>query len=279
MTPPPDGTQLGWTFDPDRPVYQVRQPAPKAPLEAGRKVQAFLWARTILCWHCTALVPLSPDWRLDAKAKLAIAITPLPDGTPHFRVVPRSEMAHPTVIKGVAICPHCDSTSPKGYPSQEAQAGRLLMLMYCNVIRNRTIRYRAGKSPVKGKTWLDFEVPADLHYQALKTRHNHFYRLANPDLDLTDDPYMWRLYPAGRGSAGAPDPYAETDPSLRELGLFGGEPSDLMPGVAALYQSWGWTADGKCPACGVPAASELVGEGRDAVLRMGLDCDCPEPGQ
>ena len=255
MTPhyPANGTQLGWTFDPDRPVYQVKQPAPKEPPRAGRVVQAYLWSRTVLCWHCAALVPLSPDWRLDARAKLGISVTPLPDGTPHFRVVPRSEMARPTVIKGIAICPHCDSTSPKGFPSAEAQAGRLGMLMYCNVIRNRTVRYRAGKPPVKGKTWLDFEVPSDLHWQAVKLRHNHLYR------------------------TGAPNRYAETDPSLLALGMFGGEPSDLMPGVAEIYLSWGWTADGCCPHCGAPAATELVGEGRDAEVRMGLDCDCPEP--
>lgn len=272
-----NGAQLGWTFDPDRPVYQVRQPAPKEPPQAGRKVQAYLWARTILCWHCTALIPLSPDWRLDAKAKLAIAVDPLPDGTPHFRVVPRSEMSPPTVIKGVAICPHCDSTSPKGYPSKEAQAGRLLMLMYCNIIRNRTVRHRAGKPPVKGKTWLDFEVPANLHYEALKVRYNHFYRLGAPDIDLTEDPYMWRHYPPVRGRSGAPDRYAETDPSILELGLLGGEPSDLMPAVAKLYLSWGWTAAGECPTCGQPAASELVVGERGNEVRMGLDCDCPEP--
>ena len=212
MTPPPDGTQLGWTFDPDRPVYQVRQPAPKGVPAAGRYYQAMLWSRTILCWHCTALIPLSPQWTLSAK--LGIRVTPLPDGVCNFEVAPKKDMSPASVIKGIAICFHCGGTQSKGYPAAEARAKRMGHLEYCRVIRNRTINYRAGKRPVRGPTWLDFEVPPELHLRAMELRN------------------------ATLVAAGMPNRYAETDPSLLALGLFGGEESEWAPGITADIALW-----------------------------------------
>lgn len=206
-------SQLAWTFDPDRPIYLARQPTPKAPPAAGRLVQAYLWARTILCWHCTALIPLSPQWRLNAK--LGMKVTPSPDGVCLFEVVAKADMSPVSVIRGIGICYHCGGTQPQGYPAAEARAKRLGHLEYCRVIRNRTINYRAGKPPVKGKTWLDFEVPPLAHYLAC-VQHQQMLI-----------------------SAGMPNRYAETDPSLLELGLFGGEESEWAPGMAAFITEWG----------------------------------------
>ena len=227
--------QLGWTFDPDRPVYQARLPAPKAPPVAGRFIQAILWSRSILCWHCTALIPLSPQWKLSAKQ--GIRVTPRPDGTCAFAVVPLKDMSAVSVAKGTGICFHCGGTQPKGYPSAEARAGRMGDQCYCVVIRNRTVRYRAGKPPVKGKSWIEFMVPTDSHFQAVKLRHNIRVRLGAPELyEGADNKSLWSEHP---GYPGIPDPYAETDPSLLELGLFGGEESEWAPGVAAIIAEWG----------------------------------------
>lgn len=63
--------QLGWTFDPDNPVYEVYAKSEKKNYN-WRGVQAYLWSRTILCPDCTGLIPLSPIWRLSQKPGFSI---------------------------------------------------------------------------------------------------------------------------------------------------------------------------------------------------------------
>lgn len=41
--------QLSWTFNPDKPVYTVREELPNPEIRDRFTVQAFRWARTIIC--------------------------------------------------------------------------------------------------------------------------------------------------------------------------------------------------------------------------------------
>ena len=97
-------------------------------------VWAYIWCRTIECPSCQREIPLSPNWRLDTKGA---GIRILPDavkGICQFRVVYQaSEQSGGTVKGGVATCPYptCGNTTPKGYLSQEARAGKMGWRLYC----------------------------------------------------------------------------------------------------------------------------------------------------
>lgn len=149
--------QIGWTFDPDSPTYMVREPD-AAEIIHGYQTRAYLWSRTILCRSCTALIPLSPQWQLSKD----VGILLWPD--PHslvvgFEAVPRKEMSSPTIKKGIATCPVCGASTPRGYPAAEARADRMGHVEYCRVKRWHYPIYRAGKRPRQGKGPMEFQVP------------------------------------------------------------------------------------------------------------------------
>ena len=201
--------QLGWTFDPERPVFCREVLAkPSAPVNKIQ-VQAYLWARAVLCWSCTALIPLSPDWRLSNK--LGCKLTPhRDDGTTSFEIVRRAEMSPGTIKRGIAVCPHCHGSTPQFYIREEAQAGRLGQLLYVIVYRIWQPVYRPGRPPLQKRSKCQF-------------------RVAN-----TIIPKCHQLMQDFRNSAGIPNRFLHTDPSLLELGLFGGTESEFAPGIAQL---------------------------------------------
>ena len=200
-------TQIGWTFNPEHPTYRVREKPAKAIID-GRMVQAYLWSRTILCPSCTGLIPLSPNWRLSKG--LGIRLLPNHDfNVVEFEVVRMSQTSYGTVGKGIAVCPLCGSTCPKGYPAAESQAERMGHIQYCVIYRNRYPVYRASGKPIQGRDPLQFEVPGSVLYES--------------------DTERWRCIKS-KGLRGI----AESDPLLRELGLFGGTESDYAPGVVSL---------------------------------------------
>ncbi len=127
-----------------------------------RYAQTYLWCRTIQCPSCQREIPLSPNWRLDAKGA---GIQLLPDsdkGICQFRVVYQaSEQSGGTVKGGIATCPYptCGNTTPKGYLAQEAQAGRMDNRLYCVIYRDQywTLN-KNGKENARPKTVRTFKV-------------------------------------------------------------------------------------------------------------------------
>ena len=202
-------TQLGWTFNPDNPVYEKRiEPHGRRIIE-GRMVQAYLWSRTILCPSCTGLIPLSPNWKLSPK--LGIRLLPNHEfGIVQFDIVPTAKESRGTIKKGIATCPLCGTTCQKGYPAEEAQAGRMGHIEYCRVYINRYPIYRRRGPPIQGRDATEFQVPGNVLYES--------------DLE------RWRCLKS-KGIAGS---VAKTDPLLLDLGLFGGAVSEYAPGVERL---------------------------------------------
>ena len=228
-------TQLGWTFDPDKPVYQKRDNyRSRRSLRDGWLCQAILWARSILCPWCNGLIPLSPHWRLDDRQALGIHLLPNPGlKIVGFEVAPSSGASAGTVKKGIATCPLCGGTTPKGYPAQEARAERMGHLEYCQVWRQYWLEYRrAGKRPIQRRNPHTYLAPAGHEFFAIIERQRAL-NLKGLPLEL------------------------EKDPSLLTLGLYGGTPSEFAPGLAYQfggddgYREWlaatenGWETEGE----------------------------------
>lgn len=86
--------------------------------------RAFLFSMTILCPYCTALIPLAPNWKLSPKDGIRVTNDKLWK-VPGFEVVRIRYMSPGTVRKRIATCPQCGGVCERGYPAQEAQAGRM----------------------------------------------------------------------------------------------------------------------------------------------------------
>ena len=128
-----------------------------------RYVWAYLFARTVACPSCEGTIPLSPNWRLDSKGTGLKVIPDTTSGTCSFEIVTRASDQSPgTVSRAKAACPYptCGATTPAGYISTEAQAGRLGHQLYCIIYRDSwyptTKSRRLSKRP---KTSRGFRVP------------------------------------------------------------------------------------------------------------------------
>ena len=121
-------------------------------------VWSYLWSRTISCPDCGSLIPLSPNWRLDAHGK-GIRLLPDPgQGSCRFEIVNSAREHSPgTVARGKATCPYpqCGATTPAGYLANEAKAGRMGHQLYCVVIKNQW-----QKSDGNGG-WINIRKPKD----------------------------------------------------------------------------------------------------------------------
>ena len=139
--------QMGWTFNPDNPVYLVRDADDDKEVKEGRYVIAYLWSRTIICPNCTGLIPLAPNWRLSPRLGIRIK----PDtrlGLVGFEVVEIAKASRGTIKKGIAQCPLCGHVCAKGYPAAAAQPGRMGQSQYCKVVKTYYPVYRgASGSP------------------------------------------------------------------------------------------------------------------------------------
>ena len=141
-----------------------------------RYVWAYLWCRTIHCPTCRGEIPLSPNWRLSSKGD---GISLLPDaaaGLCQFAIVTQSsDQSVGTVKGGIAVCPYpgCASSTPKGYLSREAQAGRMGHRLYCVIYRDQywTLN-KNGKENARPKTDRVFAAarPVDGDMQPIQSR-------------------------------------------------------------------------------------------------------------
>ena len=158
-----------------------------AAARAHRYVWAYLWARAAACPHCQIQVPLSPDWRLDSQGtgiRLELSADGIAMPIVHDRaecsacarpgstcplaaLYPNQSVSPGTVAKNSAIitCPACGSTAPKGYPAQEAQAGRLGHRLYCVIYRDSWRERAKNGRPRKKETHCRvFVTPEQRHF-------------------------------------------------------------------------------------------------------------------
>ena len=132
-----------------------------------RRVWAYLFARTLVCPSCEGTIPLSPSWKLDSKGTGIQLIPDITLGTCSFKVVERAtEISAPTkpAKSKTATCPYpnCGATTPAGYISREAHAGRLGHQFYCIIHRDEWYPLtKAGKPYKKPKTARGFRIPTE----------------------------------------------------------------------------------------------------------------------
>ena len=137
---------------------------------AHRYAQTYLWAGAIECPSCGIAIPLSPNWRLSSSG-IGLRLSPNPDsGQCDFHIVPTVREHSPgTIADAIPTCPACGASAPKGYISQEAQAGRYKHWLYAVVLRDQWQEFtQHGRPKAKLSSMLSF-------------------RLAKPDDDTTAD--------------------------------------------------------------------------------------------
>ena len=134
-------------------------------LPAKRHVWAYLFARTVTCPSCEGTIPLSPNWRLDSKGTGIRVVPDTSSGTCSFEIVTKASDQSPgTVSRAKATCPYpnCGATTPTGYISQEAQAGRLGHQPYCIIYRDTwETKTKSGRASKRPKTSRGFRVPKE----------------------------------------------------------------------------------------------------------------------
>ena len=132
-------------------------------VRAKRYVWAYLFARTVKCPSCEGTIPLSPNWRLDSKGTGVRVVPDTTSGTCSFEIVTRASDQSPgTVSRAKAACPYptCGATTPAGYISTEAQAGRLGHQLYCIIYRDSWYpTTKSGRLSKRPKTSRGFRVP------------------------------------------------------------------------------------------------------------------------
>ncbi len=134
-------------------------------VQAKRYVWAYLFACTIACPACQVVIPLSPNWKLDSKGKGIRVIPDIGARQCSFALVDTAAEQSPGTVKdGIATCPSCGATTPKGYIATQAQQGHLGHQLYC-VIHNDQWQglTKAGKPKKRLTTQRSFRVttPAD----------------------------------------------------------------------------------------------------------------------
>lgn len=119
----------------------------------------YLWARTITCPYCAGKVPLSPNWRLNAKGK-GVRLVPVTDDPDNRHI--RFEMVDKvrdhsagTVKGGDGLCPFpdCGRVIDGDEIKGQAQAGQMGQQLYAVVYNRLTSkgRTKSGKNAGKEK--------------------------------------------------------------------------------------------------------------------------------
>ena len=129
---------------------------------AQRDDQTYLWARVVSCPSCKGQIPLSPNWRLTSEGTGIRLIPDVANGECDFEIVNRvADQSPGTVNNAIATCPYpnCGATTPRGYISQEAQAGRLGHQLYCIIYRDQWWPLtKSGKPRKRPKTRRGFRI-------------------------------------------------------------------------------------------------------------------------
>ena len=151
----------------------VREVHSPETLEDGRTVQAYLWARTVVCSDCLMLIPLSPNWRL-SPAK-GIRLSPDPDmGIVRYQVRPLGEASRGTVRQGIVTCPNpeCGRAHPKDYVRRQFGAtGHLGQVEYCEVYRELVPVMTRGGKWIQGRSRCRFRVPPQVELESVRERY------------------------------------------------------------------------------------------------------------
>lgn len=136
-----------------------------AELPSVVKVDGYLWARTIRCPYCAGSVPLSPNWRLDAKGT---GVKLVPEADAHGQRVIRFEIVRDarehsrgTVSDGNAECPHpdCLRRIDGDEIKRQAQAGEMGEQLYAIVYKERRKVGQTAKGKDKFKNVRDYRAP------------------------------------------------------------------------------------------------------------------------
>ena len=140
----------------------------------------WLWARTVRCPHCAALVPLSPNWRL-AGNHIGIRLLPeVAEGLGsegrvcRFEVVElAADQSEGTVARGDGHCPFPDCGRVIGGKEikDQAQAGRMGDQLFAVVFKER-VEYRTMGGRLRYKWVRRFRAPGpeDNNEDEIRTR-------------------------------------------------------------------------------------------------------------
>lgn len=117
----------------------------------GTIVDGYLWARTVTCPACGAVVPLSPNWRLNNNGSGVKLVPQTKPRRIRFEIVSKAKDQSPGTVKGgVGLCPFpdCKSTIAGDDIKAQAQAGKMGHQLYAIV-------YKAPKVSGKGRAKME----------------------------------------------------------------------------------------------------------------------------
>jgi len=140
------------------------------PKQAGEKVYAYLWARTIDCSSCGLTIPLSPNWWIvkanrDEESVAAKLVVPKTGDACGFEIVshPKSLGLDPdkgTIKGGRVECPRCHTVINGEEVKREAQNKRMGHQFYCVCTKTRGLG--------KNKAIWEFRAPTKEDYAAIE---------------------------------------------------------------------------------------------------------------
>jgi adenine-specific DNA methylase len=138
----------------------------------GWTCDGYLWARTVTCPYCGGVVPLSPNWALDASGHGVRLVAE--DNCVRFEIVEREADHSPGTVKGgdgTCPFPECRRTIDGDEIKAQAQAGRMGHQLYCVVYKAERIKGYTKRGKPKIEKVRGFRAPLpDDNVEALVER-------------------------------------------------------------------------------------------------------------